>query len=399
MQFVKMHLISLICGVLAIAFVAVGVMGMTQTQVVEAMKKRAEAAGEIKQLQASPQNKETIAAEQRRGELFKAEFEQTLEEANRINKRALLMGGVFPKPESEAARFEFKKAYATARARLPLKLMGGDPPGEREYAEEQQNIAEMLAAEGGGDTPPVAGRGTGAVVATDARGSRGAAVGSGPSTDPKLDPRIRARVARARSIRMYVSDAAFDTSPIVAATTAPEPIEMWFAQMQLWAQTDIVDAIAAFNNDAVANISETEPYVEHSPVKRLERLKVWGYMTKNGPVQFSGSTDSTDLRLSFTDKQSDEQFDTVRITLTVIIDQREVLRFIDRLLRQNFYNVIHMEYGMVDRLSAELDGYAYGTAPVVRLTLDLEAYYARKAYVEMMPPEVQALLGIAGPQG
>lgn len=174
---------------------------------------------------------------------------------------------------------------------------------------------------------------------------------------------------------------------------------MWFAQMQLWAQTDIVDAIAAFNNDAVANISETEPYVEHSPVKRLERLKVWGYMTKNGPVQFSGSTDSTDLRLSFTDKQSDEQFDTVRITLTVIIDQREVLRFIDRLLRQNFYNVIHMEYGMVDRLSAELDGYAYGTAPVVRLTLDLEAYYARKAYVEMMPPEVQALLGIAGPQG
>lgn len=400
MQFVKTHLISLICGVLAIAFVAVGVMGMTQTQVVEAMKKRADAAGEIKQLQASPQNKETIAAEQRRGELFKAEFEQTLEEANRINKRAPLMGGIFPKPESDAARFEFKKAYTIARARLPLKLMGGDAPGEREYAEEQQNIAEMLAAESGGEAPSMGARTAGPVVATDARGAaRGGAVGSGPSTDPKYDPRVRARVARARSIRMYVSDAAFDTSPIVAATTAPEPTEMWFAQMQLWAQTDIVDAIAAFNNEAVANVTDEEPYVEHSPVKRLERLRVWGYMTKNGPVQFSGSTDSTDLRLSFTDKQSDEQFDTVRITLTVIIDQREILRFVDRLLRQNFYNVVHMEYGSVNRQSAELDGYAYGTAPVVRLTIDLEAYYARKAYLEMMPPEVQALLGIAGPQG
>ncbi|MBL8881045.1 MAG: hypothetical protein JNG88_18165, partial [Phycisphaerales bacterium] len=91
MQFVKTHLISLICGALALAFVGVGVYGMTQKQVVEDMKKRADAAGEIKQLQSSPQNKDTIAAEQRRGELFKSEFEQTLEEANRINKRPPLM--------------------------------------------------------------------------------------------------------------------------------------------------------------------------------------------------------------------------------------------------------------------------------------------------------------------
>lgn len=405
MQFVKTHLISLICGVLALAFVGVGVYGMTQKQVVADMKKRADAAGEIKQLQGSPQNKDTIAAEQRRGEMFKAEFEQTLEEANRINKRAPLMSGVFPKAESDAARFEFKKMYTTARAKLPLKLMGGDAPGEREIAEEQQNIAEMMTAESGeahAATPTGNPRGAAGaqtpIVATDSRGgARGAATG-GPTTDPKLDPKVRARVARARSIRMYVSDSAFETSPLVAATAAPEPAEMWFAQMQLWAQTDIVDAIASFNNEAVANVADTDPYVEHSPVKRLERVKVWGYMGKNGLIPFPPLGDGNELRLSFTGKQSDEQFDIVRVTVTVIIDQREVVRFVDRVMRQNFYNCVHMEYGLVDRTTAAIEGYAYGTAPVVRLTIDLEAYFARKAYQELMPPDVQTLLGVT-PQG
>ncbi|MBL8881020.1 MAG: hypothetical protein JNG88_18040 [Phycisphaerales bacterium] len=295
--------------------------------------------------------------------------------------------------------------YTTARAKLPLKLMGGDAPGEREIAEEQQNIAEMMAAESGDagaaaapTANPRGGSGARApIVATDGRGGARGGAGGGPVTDPKLDPKVRARVARARSIRMYVSDGSFDTSPIVAATAAPEPAEMWFAQMQLWAQSDIVDAIAAFNNDAVANVTDTDPYVEHSPVKRLERVKVWGYMAKNF-IPFPPVGDANEMRLSFTGKVSDEQFDVVRVTVTVIIDQREVLRFMDRLMRQNFYNCVHMEYGVVDRTTAEIDGYAYGTAPVVRLTLDLEAYYARKAYQELMPPDVQTLLGVT-PQG
>lgn len=399
MQFVKTHLISLICGVLALAFVGVAVMGMTQTQVVADMKKRAEAAGEIKQLQSAPQNKDTIAAEQRRGELFKAEFEQTLEEANRINKRSPLMGGIFPKAESDAARFEFKKMYATARAKLPLKLGGGDAPGDREIADEARTIAEMTAAKAaeGGEAPPPNSRG--GMVVSDARGAaRFGTSGGGPSADPKLDPKVRARVLKALSIRTYVSDAAFETSPIVMATSAPEPTEMWFAQMQLWAQMDIVDAIAAFNNDAVANVTDAEPCVEQSPIKRVERLRVWGYMGKNGLIPFPGGGDPNEMRVSFTGKQSDEQFDVVRLTLTVIIDQREVLRFVDRLMRQNFYNCVHLEYGVVDRIAAEADGFAYGTAPVVRLTIDLEAYYARKAYQELMPPEVLALLGVT-PQG
>ena len=70
MQFVKAHLISLLCGVGAIAALAVGILGMMATSVVEEMDKLVSDTGarEIRSLAADPKNERKIEAERAKGD-------------------------------------------------------------------------------------------------------------------------------------------------------------------------------------------------------------------------------------------------------------------------------------------------------------------------------------------
>jgi hypothetical protein len=424
MQFIKTHLVSLASGLVAVVAVALLALGMTRDTVREQMQKRVSEAGEIGQLQADPKNENVIAAEKLKGEKFQKEFEAVLKEAYDINKRTPLIESVFPKPDSEARRFEFQIAYAQAIAKLPQRMVGGDIPNESDIEDERINIAEeqKLEAEkqeGGareqsiterlGNQPPVAAPGVS--IGGPAGGGRfgGGRMGMGapmmapgmtnlnvPQGDPKFDPTFRAIVTRAKSIRVYVSPASFFLSPIIEVATAPKPDEMWYAQMGLWIQEDIVNAIAALNNDAARKVASGDVFVEHTPVKRLEKVRILGYVRKDGIIPFP-STDGAqqpDLRPTFTDRVGDDQIDVVRFTVVVVVDQRDLLRFIDAVCRTNFYHCTHVEYVVAPPEA----GYLYGTAPVIRATIDFEGYFARKAYVDLMPPEVLAQLGGGQPQ-
>jgi hypothetical protein len=217
-----------------------------------------------------------------------------------------------------------------------------------------------------------------------------------PTGDPKYDATFRAIVTRAKNIRVYVSPTSFFLSPILETAMAPQSDQMWFAQMGLWIQEDIVNAIAALNNDAARKVASGDVFVEHMPVKRLEKVRILGYVKKDGALVFPSteSAQPSELRPTFTDRVGDDQIDVVRFTVVAIVDQRDLLRFIDAICRTNFYHCTHVEYVVAP---AE-PGYLYGTAPVIRATLDFEGYFARKAYVDLMPPEVLAQLGGGQPQ-
>lgn len=425
MQFIKTHLISLASGLVAVVAIAVLALGMTRDTVREQMAKRVSEAGEIAQLQSDPKNEDVIAAEKLKGEKFQKEYEEVLKEAYRINKRTPLIESAFPKPDSEARRFEFQIAYAQAVAKLPQRMVGGDIPNESDVEDERINIAEeqKLEAEkqeGGakeqsiterlGNQPPVAPATPGVSIGGPAGGGRfGARGGMGmpmmapgatnlnvPQGDPKYDPTFRAIVTRAKSIRVYVSPLSFSLSPILETTVAPKPDEMWYAQMGLWIQEDIVNAIAALNNDAARKVASGDVYVEHMPVKRLEKVRLLGYVKKDALIPFPATDTSQqpELRPTFTDRVGDDQIDVVRFTVIAVVDQRDLLRFIDAICRTNFYHCTHVEY-----IAAPPEpGYLYGTAPVIRATVDFEGYFARKAYVDLMPPEVLTQLGGGQPQ-
>jgi hypothetical protein len=218
------------------------------------------------------------------------------------------------------------------------------------------------------------------------------------------EARHRAAVKKARSIRMYAdSETSFHVSPIALTQESPSPADMWYAQVGLWIQEDLVHALAQLNDEAAEQLHGREPNVTNLPVKRIESIKVQGYVSGTGTlIAFPGTGGGSGRSVSggaaptvtsFTGRKADDQFDVVRCTLTVSVDERDLLRLIDSITRTNFYQLVGLEYTAAD--PAESEGYFYGDAPVVRAQLDFEGYMARKIYKALMPEAVLQALGIS----
>ena len=459
LQFFKTHWLSLLSGTVAMAAIVFCVMGMTSDRVNKEMTKKLNEIGAsgIPGLTAKPQNEATIASEKQRGKLFEEEYKKTVGVAKQINAREVLMPGVFPAAAKAATPFEFRQEYMKAVASLYKPMSGGMLPSEAEIQEEAQNIDDLrlleeekraeIAAEdnpdgtavaSGGARSPIGGRGrttftplggsrTPAATGGSGRGlgtrgpSGGRGRGGGRSAggmsgggstyavggDPKYDPVYRARVAKAKNILCYYSPTTFHVSPIALdETTSPPPEEMWFAQVSLWVQQDVVNAIKQLNQSAANEIKDIEPCVEQVPVKHLEAVRVLGYYASpneeapSGTIQFPATDFGTMMQgvnadASLTGRRSDDQFDVVRFVVSVVIDQRDILQFIDQISKVNFYQCISMRYDRVDPQTAQNEGYFYGTQPTVRATFVFEGYMSREVYEPLMPEPVRKLLGIA----
>lgn len=414
LEFLRNHWVSLLCGVVAAAALVFGIMGMTS----DAVRKRMQSeilqrthASSIANLKRNPKNDEIIAREKKRVELFDAEIKRTMEIARKINARDPLLPDVFPRPRQEVDRFRFREAYRDAMSQLPVRLHAGTLPTQAEIEEERLNVQDMLALEqektpgGAAVTTPGAGPvGRGVPAVGVAGGYRGPGLGTRLGTAPKYDPVLRARVSKARQIRCYVDEDSFHVSPIVDSSEAPSLLDMWLAQVGYWVQADLVSAIADFNDQAARTLGPDQVYVEFMPVKRLDQVQILGYQTKDGLKPFPtrtqtgtgmGRTMQQQAASSFTKRVCNELYDVVRLRLTVVADQREVLRLIDRISKQNFFTCVGASYEVVDRQREEQqEGYLYGSAPVIRVTLDYEFYMLRDVYQPLMPDPVLELLGI-----
>ncbi len=458
MQFVKTHWMSLAAGVVALAAIALVIVGMTRDAVIQEMQQRLQAAAEINSLRSDPQNEETIAAEKLRAQTFAKEYEKVVQAAEQINQRQPLLEGVFPKPAQLELPYRFRQSYIRKIYELPRALKAGSLPTEAEIQDEAEILADMERRKRAdeGETsgleaaapplpgfqpsaPPVpgptGGRGMAPPGPTGGRGmappgptgGRGMAP-PGPTGGRGMTPpgpglpaggtappigveasvvQQRAAVKKARNIRIYADpETSFQVSPIAYTETPPSPREMWYAQVSLWVQEDMVNAIARLNEEAAQKLGEEESNVTRMPVKRIESIAVQGYVRSDGVliplISGAGASQLPEgaggpVVESFTGRRSDKQFDVIRVQLTVVVDKRELLRLIDAVTRTNFYQLVGAEYSAVENVDPA--GYYYGPAPVVRAVLDFEGYLARKIFKPLMPPEVLAELGIEGAEG
>jgi hypothetical protein len=480
MQFVKTHWISLVSGVVALAAIALAVIGITRASVIDEMQKRMQLANEISSLAKNPQNSDTIEAEVERGKKFEQEYENVVRTAESINERQPLMEGVFPEAAQIEIPYRFREAYQRRMWELPHVLKAGSLPNEDEIRDEVEIMADLekRRREQEGDNPEVAeatapqpgepvggGRVPGAGVPPVVGGGRtpggrvpGARGGAAPPVAPPAAPlgpravppgmnpmaaagrargggrtpgitarqapspggartavamptgnqaqeaQYRAEVKKARSIRIYAAtDTSFQVSPMAYSANAPTPAEMWYAQVGLWVQEDLVNAIAQLNEEAAQKLAAQDVNVANLPVKRIESIRVHGYIDSKGSlVPFPGGDSTSGSRsaaappmsASFTGRRADDQFDVVRLTLTAVVDERDLLELVDAITRANFYQLVDIEYKTLD--PAATAGYFYGDAPVVEAVLDFEGYMARKIYKAMMPEEVLKALGISG---
>lgn len=446
--FIKTHLISLACGLATLVFVIIGVLGMVNRSVVTQMEKRANVRGQLTTLRAQAKNEAVIEAEAEKGRRFQDQFARTQEVARQINAREPLLPGVFPRLSGGglAIAYNFREAYRKAFDQLARgKLHGGDLPDEQAIADAAEEIREIAArkreeqeesgktlaggprpgpAGGGGPRPPqppppprggsemVVMGDMPPMIATDRPGGpRGGQVPvgyGGPPVapgDPETDPRARANVLAARRARCYVSTDpqrhSFHVSPIADPDKEPQLEEMWYAQVGLWIQQDVVNAIAEMNEAAARKLPEDRANVENLPVKRLQGVRVLGYVTPKGTIPFEmdpttrGIQAAGEVKPTFTGRSGTDQYDVVRFTVVVVVEQRELLRFIDALVRQNFYLLVEMRQQVIGPDAPDYqDGYLYGAAPVVRAELQFEGYLARNVYEKMFPVEVRRRLGL-----
>jgi len=456
MEFLKAHWVPLACGVVSLAAVVVLILGLLDDDVVVEMNKRVSAAAQIQQLAANPKNDEVIAAEQRRGERFKEQYENVVRQTAEFNRRVPLLEGVFPKPAQEELRYRFKEEYKDQLYELPRDLGAGDLPTPQDV----QDVAEVMADEarrkaeqgepstpepaapplpggppglgppglgppgkgglggpppgwGGGPPPgwggmPPPGWGGGPPGGRPPPGFGGGPPGGPPVTEAAQQ---RAAVKKAREIQVYASldrtRPSFHISPIVDTLDAPSPREMWYAQVSLWIQQDFVRAVRMLNEAFARNLGDKPANVTTLPVKRIVELRVLGYITPTGAlleIPAAGVQSATgaggaaspaaEAGPSLTGRKSDEQFDVVRFTTTVVVDQRYLTQLIDAVTRVNFYQCIDLDF-TTQNTDERAAGYYYGPDPVVRATLTFEGYMARKIYKELMPPEVLQDLGAA----
>jgi hypothetical protein len=446
MQFVKNHWMSLASGVVALAAIAVMVLGMLQKDVTEEMGKRVREASEVDSLQSGAVNQECIDAEKESAKAFDDEYKKTLEEAAKINRREPILEGVFPKAGQLELAFRFKEVYKDELYALPRDLVAGGPPSAQEIQEEAERMEEERKRRGdespepGGATPPAAPTPLAGGPPMAPPGIPGAPLGMTPGsatplglppgaippgmrpgllpTGGPLTPAVvsvtpeaqrRAAVRKARAIRIYAeadpTRSSFHVSPLALDETAPSARDMWYAQVALWIQQDVVKAIRQLNQATAERIGEGKASVETLPVKRIINVNVYGYITSQGQlvpfpaaaVSTPGASAATPLTMppSFTLRKSDAQFDVVRFGVVVIADQRELLKLVDAFTRVNFYQLVGLEYTTLVAGSQDGD-YVYGSAPVVRATLDFEGYMARKVYKALMPADVLKDLGIEG---
>ncbi len=429
LAFIRTHWISLASGAAMLGFLAFGILGMMSDDVEQAMQKKVSSASQISTLRSTPRNQDWIDAEKQRAAAFEAEYERALAEAHRINKRDVLMSGVFPRAANAAMPFTFNERYHEAMRRLPKDLRGGDLPAAADLQRAQQDIDELLEQErekeeeGGGsraavDPDRVPAQAPPGVpdFARPPSGIRPSTATPAEGKDPKYNAEYRARLDKARSVQVYVSlDAERRSFHVVPMwndmMSAPAPAEVWFAQMAYWIQKDLVDAIAQLNRSAAERLgSDAVPNVSSLPVKRVVSVSIDGYLTDKGLVAFpravgggSGpaqppaamsSSSQGQAPSTLTGRKSDADFDVVQFELNLVVDQRDVLQVMDRITRQNFYQIVDCDYQRVNRIKAQAEGYYYGPDPVVNLHLRVEGYFARKIYAELMPKEIRTLLGM-----
>lgn len=464
LRFMKTYWVLLVSGAVSIAAVTFAVMQTLSDEVVVEMKTHVAKATELSRLRSGAVNEECIEAERQHAEQFKREYDAALGFAVERNRRAPLLEGVFPEPGQRAARYRFKEAYekklyALPRGlNLPDGLNAGGLPTEREVRDEQEILNDIARrkAEADGEDLEVAGAeprtgfgvgrapGVGPGGGGDPRRYPGAGVGRaprrGPATGaptapgpggygqprgpggmtPTLQPpddessrlavtdeaRYRAAVRKAKNISIYatldptMTTPSFDISPIVATDQPPTPAEMWYAQMSMWLQQDVVEAVREVNNEVARQLPEEESHVANMPVKRIVSVDVDGYVTGPSTVVPFPSLASKQVEVpveSFTGRVSNEQFDVIRLSLRAIVDQRDILKLVDAMTRTNFYQLIGLRYTLVPPDDVRNDGFFYGSEPVVEVTLTFEGYFARTVFKEMMPRQVLVDLGIVEP--
>ena len=413
LEAMKRYLFEIICGVVGIAGIVLIVLGLGAMDSVRArMNEDAQLKSDIEQLVRTDQpiNDKAIEAEKKRIAEIKADYDKVIAFAASVNKYEPLIEGIFPTPTLDQKR-DFQRAYREQVGVWLNRLNAGTPPNEDDIVVEREQIKAELKEQG----------------LLDDRAEKG---GQKPSVDIDEQARVRASIKRANNIRMYASPNAFQDSPIsepggpMDNVIPPDEEQMWYAQLEVWIQRSVVDAIARINDRTAGALAQSgkKAWAGTLPIKDLISIQVSQYylMEGNKAENQTGKRDQaapggrgrrgrgthrrsarafppSDWNNVFTQNKSTDLYELLQFSVRLVVDARDIPAILAGLCENSFHTPLRVAYVAIPP-NTSMTGKIYGDAPVVELTVDFETVMFSDLYLDIMPDSILAAINKQRPQ-
>lgn len=350
-------------------------------------------------------------------EFFAAQREQRTSQASGVvgkvegfNRRehGLLEPGLLPEPENQQRELSLKYSM--------LSQVAGDAQLGIDSV-----YVDLFSAIGAGGPPDPIKLATSIQDLRDRENERMLAEsGTGSLTDEQendleallRDRRIAETQRQAKEISVYADLGSFDELGFGAMTAVIPPVsrnnressvaptlnDAFGWNFDYWVVSDVLAAIDRANTDA----GGTRNNVEHATVKRIERLSVEALPVsvsiEPGANTLDASTieaSTTDPSVSVTGRVSTNQFDVVRVKLTLVVDANALPRLFEAFAETNLMTVLDLDVTEVDIWGDLRQGFYYGDGAVMRADLLVETIWLREWTTPMMPDAVKEALGIS----
>lgn len=423
-QWVRGNLLVVICAAVMVLSVA-GLFWPIGPQIAQFRDQLREADGDLRAIRANMNRREDIpsddsdqpmreisltvnqaAVEELNGiyKRMKRSYEQIVADAVAFNRRghSLLLSGLFPQSPPwitpDPIAYQASSAYRGAFVDLYERLNAGTPPPQEAIDARLQQVDDRYRAETVGD----------------------AAEETPELTRRKAQSKIKLFMEHAQTLSVYATPpgvgpegvfvgGVFQITELANRTDKPPMAELWYSQVQLWIQEDIVEAIVMTNQDPTTGQARPAP---DAPIKRLLSIGAdEGYLKprdleaasttgrRSGQPPRDMSLDqllTPDFNVSETGRTSNPLYDVWLAEVRLVIESRAIPRLLNKLGESNLITPIYRD---VRPLSPPLkeqfeEGYIYGDAvDLVELRLGLETLWMRHWTAGSYSPEAAERAG------
>lgn len=391
MNFLRQNLFYVVLvGVTLVCLIVLAIVGSSFNDDKEAaFKQRTDLYGQIKNLGIGAANEDTVKAKRDRLDKMRkavqAVTDVSIEKNSHFFKALMLKrkagdgANVFPYDSAKdnwlaGGAFTAIDAYQAQIKDMQKGLKPTTAPSKDEVELEIAHQKDLMKPAGGG-----ASGGAAPATLTEAQNKlaeeRGTAI---------------VKVNHAREGRIYILPGAVQD---VFSPGGPRPNadvrEMWQAQLSLWVQSDILEAIGQTNEQALRGGGAVirKDWVMNSAVKVLEKITINPYYTFAGPASpgTSGGAGSgnpapysttpppagegtTPAGGALGQKFCTDKVDILNYSFTVIMPTRYVNQLIDNLYARNVHLVLNVSQAEV--LDDPQSLYYFGTDSIMRVTIE-----------------------------
>ena len=232
---------------------------------------------------------------------------------------------------------------------------------------------------------------------------------------------------------IYAYEGSFDYLPLVT-TKRTQPKQIWKATVMYWLQGFLVDALRTTNQEALAARQARTPpgepkavlTIDTAAVKRLVKVtigaadKLYAYelnsqsgSTRGGGYdmgQMGDGSSSLPPQANLTQRNGTQDYDVVLMRVEVIANPAELPKFMRNLTNRGFFTILDVQIAAMDqeidsttgsrerpmtsrdRSAVAESDYYYGSEPIVRVALTVEALLFADWSRPLMPVEMLSSL-------